>query len=99
MKSYYRILLGRKSVYAQECFAGNFIGADLGIAEDLTGKLPEKWRVFNQAYIPIYLAAHPDKTRIAAGLACGCVLTIAVGIKKGDIIVSPDGNGRYHIGE
>jgi hypothetical protein len=30
MKNYYRIMLGRKSAYANECFAGGFIGADFG---------------------------------------------------------------------
>jgi len=33
-------MLGRKSIYAAECFAGNFIGTDFGIHQDLTKKLP-----------------------------------------------------------
>jgi hypothetical protein len=37
-KSYYRMMLGQKSVYAGECFAGNFIGTDFGIDPDLTRK-------------------------------------------------------------
>jgi restriction system protein len=28
MKSYCRIMLGRKSIHAAECFAGSFFGAD-----------------------------------------------------------------------
>jgi restriction system protein len=99
MKSYYRVMLGKKSVYAQECFAGNFIGADFGIAEDLTAKLPEEWRAFNRAFIPVFLTGHPDKTKIAAGLACGFLWTVAKGIKKGDIVLCPDGTGRYRVGE
>jgi len=99
MKSYYRIMLGRKSLYAEECFAGNFIGVDFRIAEDLTGKLPEEWRAFNQKYIPVYLATHPDKTKIAAGLACGFLWTVSKGIKKGDIVLCPDGSGTYRVGE
>ena len=31
MKAYYRVMLGQKSVYADECFTGNFIGTDFGI--------------------------------------------------------------------
>ena len=99
MKSYYRIMLGRKSVYAEECFAENFIGVDFGIAEDLTGKLPEEWRAFNRKFIPGYQVIHPDKTKIAAGLACGFLWTVSKGIKKGDIVLCPDGSGTYHIGE
>jgi restriction system protein len=99
MKTYYRLMLGKKSVHAQTCFDGNFIGADYGITEDLTGKLPEVWQDFNAAFIPVFLAAHPAKTKIAAGLACGMLWTIAKGIQKGDIVVCPDGSGRYRVGE
>src|SRR5580693_1765147 len=99
MKSYYRVMLGRKSIYAAECFAGNFIGADFGIDQNLTNKLPEEWRAFNQEFIPIYLATHPDKTRIGAGLACGALWTVSKGIKKGDIVLCTDGSGRYRVGE
>jgi Uncharacterized conserved protein len=99
MKSYHRVMLGKGSVHAEECFTGNFIGVDFRIAEDLNGKLPEEWRAFNQRFIPVYLAGHPDKTRIGAGLACGALWTVAKGIKKGDIVLCPDGSGRYRVGE
>ena len=99
MKTYYRIMLGKRSVHAKECFDDNFIGADYGIAEDLMGKLPEAWRDFNATFIPIYLARHPNKTKIAAGLACGMLWTVAKGFQNGDIVVCPDGSGRYHVGE
>jgi restriction system protein len=99
MRSYYRLMLGKGSVYAEECFTGGFIGVDFGIREDLTGKLPEEWRQFNRAYIPVFLKTHPDKTKIAAGLACGALWTVAKGIKKGDIVLCPDGTGRYRVCE
>ena len=92
-------MLGQKSVYAAECFTGNFIGTDFGIDQDLTKKLPEEWRAFNQEFIPIYLAKHPDKTKIGAGLACGALWTVSKGIKKGDIVLCPDGSGHYRVGE
>ena len=31
MKNYYRVMLGKNSIYAEECFAGNFIGTDFTI--------------------------------------------------------------------
>lgn len=98
-KSYYRVMLGRQSVHATECLAGGFIGADFGIEEDLSGQLPEEWRQFNAAFIPVFLAGHPDKSRIAAGLACGALWTVAKGIRAGDVVLCPDGTGRYHVGE
>lgn len=99
MKSYYRVMLGRKSVHADECFAGGFIGADYGIELDLSGRLPDEWREFNKALIPVYLAGHPDKTRIGAGLACGALWTVSKGIAQGDIVLCPDGTGSYRMGE
>jgi len=99
MKQYYRIMLGKKSIHAEECMAGSFVGVDYGIHQDLTGKLPEEWRTFNREFIPIYLAGRPGKTKIAAGLACGAVWRVSKGIKRDDIVVSPDGEGRYHFGE
>jgi restriction system protein len=99
MKNYYRVMLGRKSIYAEECFAGNFIGADFDIAENLTGKLPDEWREFNKAFIPVWLKKNPDKTKIAAGLACGSLWVVSKGINKGDIVLCPDGSGFYRIAE
>ncbi len=99
MKSYYRVMLGPKSVYAEECFTGNFIGTDFGINQDLTSKLPDDWRAFNREFIPVYLAAHTDKTKIAAGLACGALWTVSKGIQKGDVVLCPDGTGKYRVGE
>lgn len=99
MKNYYRIMLGKGSIYADECFAGDFIGADFEITQDLTDKLPDDRRKFNKAFIPIHLAGHPGKTKIAAGLACGALWTVSRGILKEDLVLCPDGAGRYRIGE
>ncbi|MDX2166328.1 MAG: endonuclease NucS [Deltaproteobacteria bacterium] len=99
MRSYHRIMLGKRSAHAAECFAGGFIGTDFGIHEDLSRKLPDEWRAFNKEYIPVYLARHPDKTKIAAGLACGALWTVSKGIEKGGIVLCPDGAGYYRVGE
>lgn len=99
MKGYYRVMLGRKSVHAATCFAEDFIGADFQIHQDLTAQLPDDWRAFNRTFIPVFLANHPDKTRIGAGLACGALWMVSKGIDVGDIVLCPDGNGRYQVGE
>lgn len=98
-KSYYRVMLGRQSAHVAECLAGGFIGTDFEIHQDLSGQLPEEWRQFNAAFIPVFLANRPDKSRIAAGLACGALWTVSKGIRTGDVVLSPDGTGRYHVGE
>lgn len=99
MKEFYRVMLGRGSMYAQECREQGFIGADFDIQQDLTGHLSEDWREFNKAFIPIYLQANPGKSKIAAGLCCGFLWTVCKKIQIGDIVLSPDGKGRYFVGE
>lgn len=99
MKNYYRIMLGRKSIYAEEAYKGNFIGAGWLQDIDLTNKIPDNWREFNKKYIPIYLNRNPGKTKVSAGLACGMLHTITKGVKNGDIVLCPDGKGNYWIGE
>jgi restriction system protein len=98
-KGYYRVMLGGKSIYAPECFTGNFIGTDFEIMQDLTGNLPEDFRSFNKEFIPQYLKVHPGKTKISAGLACGALWMVSKGIKKGDMVLCPNGSGRYYVGE
>lgn len=99
MSNYYRVMLGKGSVNAEECFAGNFIGADFDVHQDLTGGLTENWREFNREFIPVFLATHPDKSKVAAGLACGFLWTVAIGIREGDILLCPNGLGGYRVGE
>ena len=99
MKNYYQVILGKQSVHAPACFAGNFIGADYQIAQDLKADLPDDGRAFNKKFIPVYLTLHPDKTKMNAGLACSYLWTVSKGIKKGDIVLCPDGTGQYRVGE
>jgi len=99
MKSYYRVMLGRKSIHAAEGFLGNFIGVDFEIYQNLTSELPDDWRHFNKKFIPIFLSNHPDKTKISAGLACGALWMVSKGIRIGDIVLCPDGSGSYRVGE
>jgi restriction system protein len=99
MKSYYRVMLGRKSIHSAVCFAENYIGVDFEIYQDLTSELPDDWRAFNTKFRPVFLANHPGKTNVGAGLACGFLWTVSKGIKIGDIVLSPDGMGAYRVGE
>ena len=92
-------MLGAKSAHIDECLNGNFIGADFDINQDLSKHLPDNWRDFNKKFIPIWLENHPEKSKVAAGLSCGALWTVTKGLKKGDIIISPNGMGSYHIAE
>lgn len=99
MKRYLRIMLGPKSKHADECYRGNFIGADYGIHVDLSQDLTEDWREFNKKFIPVWMEQNPGKSKVSAGLACGALWTVAKGIKIGDIVLCPNGSGGYYVGE
>lgn len=92
-------MLGRQSAYAKVAFEEGIIGIHDNYVDDLGGRLPDDWRSFNKEMIPIYQAKYPEKSKVAAGLACGFMWTVCKGILKGDLILSPDGTGVYHVGE
>ena len=97
-RQYFRLILGKKHTYASNCFEGGFVGSDWFSDEDLTGKFPDKWRDFNKEYIPKFLDQNPGKSKIAAGLACGMLHTICKHIQPNDVVVCPDGDGKYRFG-
>jgi restriction system protein len=99
MTKFIRIMLGKASMHAEECFEGGFIGVDFSLKKDLTAELAEDWREFNRALIPVWLESHPGKSKVAAGLACKMTWTVAKGLSAGDVVISPSGDGRYRFGE
>ena len=92
-------MLGGGSKHAAEGFAGNFIGTDYEIDQDLTGQLPDRWQDFNRKFIPIYQEIMPRKTKIGAGLAMGALWTVAKGIRIGDLVLCPTGDGSARVCE
>jgi len=99
MRRFCRIILGKQHAFFQECFTTGYVGLDHDIPQDLTDQLPDDWRPFNKKFIPIYLERNPERTRIAAGLACGNLWTVCKGLVEGDIVLCPDGTGIYQAGE
>ena len=96
---YNRIMPGAKSAYFSDCLNEGFIGVDFGINEDLSKSLNDDVKNFKEKYRPVYLKNRPDKSKVAAGLACGSIWTVCYDLKKGDIILCPDGKGEYIVGE
>ncbi len=96
---YFRVMLGAGSAFLEECLAGNYIGVNYEIYQDLKYELVEDSRKFNQKFIPVYLSNHPGKSKVAAGLACGAIWTVSKGIKQGDRVITPDGAGEYYVAE
>ena len=99
MRNYYRVMLGKGSRYADVCRQQGFIGAHFGIDQELTSLLGGEQREFTQQIRPTYQQVFPEKSKGSAGLACGFLWTISKGIQVGDIVLSPNGQGRYFVGE
>ena len=98
MKKYNRVMLGRGSMYAKMCREGGYIGANFDVNVDLSDSLYENWRDFNAKFIPLWMENVPDKSKTSAGLACGFLWTIVKGLKMGDVVLSPSGEGYYYVG-
>ena len=99
IKKYYRIMLGQKSKHADVCYKNKWIGGHYGFNESLENKFLKNKQEFNKINIPIYLKNHPGSKKHSAALSCGMLYTICKGINKGDIVVCPDGDRNYWIGE
>ena len=91
-------MLGRAGRFAKMCREEGYIGANFDIKKDLSGSLPENWRMFNEETIPLWLESNPGKSKTAAGIACGFLWTIAKGLQIGDVVLCPSGEGTYYVG-
>ncbi len=89
MKSYYRLMLGEKSKHAAECLTGGFVGTDFHIHQDLTSHLPDNWREFNKAFIPVYLGNTSRSQRSLRVWPAEPIWAVSKGMFKGDIILVP----------
>lgn len=97
-KKYVRVMLGRGSMYAKKCREESFIGANFEVNMDLSDSLCDNWRDFNKKFVPLWMNSVPGKSKVTAGLACGFLWTIVKGLKIGDIVLCPSGEGYYFVG-
>lgn len=99
MRNYYRVIIGKSSAYIEEAYKENFIAIETLSDIDFSNKLYDNWRNFNKEFIPVFLKNNPERTKISAGLACGMLWTVIKGIQVGDIVLCPNGQGNYYVGE
>lgn len=92
-------MLGKGSKYATECREAGYAGVNFDFGQDLSGQLPEDWKEFNEKFIPIYMEQNNITSRVSAGLACGNTWVFAKKLQTGDLVLSPNGQGGYYLGE
>ena len=97
-KQYNRIMLGKSGKFAKICRQEGYIGSEFEVMKDLSDSLYENWRDFNKKFIPIWMADMPGKSKTSAGLICGFTWTIIKGLKQGDVVLCPSGEGYYYVG-
>lgn len=98
MKQYNRVMLGKGGKYAKMCRQEGYIGSEFEVMQDLSDSLYENWRDFNKKFIPLWMSIVPYKSKTAAGLACGFTWTIVKGLRLGDVVLCPSGEGYYYVG-
>ncbi len=98
MKKYNRIMLGQGGRFAKMCRQEGYIGCGFDINVDLSDSLFENRRDFNQKFVPIWMDNVPEKSKTAAGVACGFLWTIIKGLQIGDVVLCPTGQGSYYVG-
>lgn len=96
---YFRVSLGKGGVYAPDAVSQGWVGTGWMSELDLSGKFPPVWKDFNRDYIPVIMASGEATNKIGAGLACGMTWTVAQGISEGDVVLSSNGKGFFHVGK
>lgn len=98
-RRYYKTMPGSQAEMLSEFLDGGFVAVDFGIDTDLSGKFTEEFREFSKKMIPVIQEFRPEKTKVSAGLAAGCIWRIGRGMTNGDIVLCPNSDGELHIAE
>jgi restriction system protein len=96
VSKYYRVSVGRQGQYLEDALAGGWIGTGWLNDHDLTGAFPEEWRKFNHKWRDVILQ-ESGTSPVAAGLAAANTWVVGKGIKIGDLVLVPTGQGSYRV--
>ncbi len=98
-RRYYKAMPGSSHGMLEQFLAEDFIAVDFGVNTDLSDAFTDDFREFSQKMIPIIQKFRPEKTKVSAGLAAGCIWRIGRGMSLGDIVLCPNSDNELHIGE
>ncbi len=92
-------MLGAQNKFGQKSLQDGYIGVGFLPNIDFSNQFAEHWRDFNKNYIPEFISQNPEKSKVAAGLACASIWVLGKDMSVGDLVLTPSGNREYHIGE
>lgn len=99
MKQYNRIMLGEGGKFIKDCLDNNYIGVNFLKDVDLTD-IPHTDEIsWKQNMVNKYLLARPDKSAATARMAIGFLWTVCYGLKLGDVVLAPNGEGGYCVAQ
>ena len=92
-------MLGEGGRYVKDCLDNNYIGVNFLKDIDLSNIPHTDESVWKQNLVAKYLESHPDKTSATARMAIGFMWTVCYGLKTGDVVLAPNGEGGYYVAE
>ena len=98
MRNYYRIIIGKKSFMADECYNARFIGVGFYLEEDLTDYLYDSVKEFNKHFVPKYLEKCPEINKNQAIQSCSSLWTVLKKIKIDDFVLCPKNIDECYVG-
>lgn len=92
-------MLGEGGKYIQDCLEHNYIGVNFIKEVDLTSYPHHDENGWRQHMIANYLECNPEKSMGTARTSIGFLWTVCYGLKTGDIVLAPNGEGGYCVAE
>lgn len=99
MRQYNRIMLGEGGRFINDCVANNYIGADFLKELDLSKYFETDEGLWRRQLTERYLERNPDKSVGTARTSVGFLWTVCRGLRVGDVVLTPNGEGGYRVGE
>jgi restriction system protein len=94
----YRMMLGERSKYADQCYELSFVGVDYDINEDISGDLYLTPKEFQDVYVPRYINNRPERSKIAAAQACSALYKLGSRMQLNDVVLCANKDRSYRVG-
>lgn len=99
MRQYNRIMLGEGGRFINDCVANNYIGVDFLKELDLSECSEADESLWRRQLTERYLERNPDKSVGTARTSVGFLWTVCRGLRVGDVVLTPNGEGGYRVAE